>query len=83
MVRFFKILLNGINAKRELRTMMKTHHRTAPTPTAQMDAALRAVSSKDQEREGFSIPAQQTAERIATERAGLEFKEVETAKVAP
>src|SRR5215212_1043351 len=69
------------------RHIMKANHRTAPTLNAQPDAVSYArVSSKDQEREGFSIPAQRKLlNEYATERGVRivrEFKEVETAKVA-
>src|ERR1700722_9088365 len=53
--------------------------------TSSLHAVLYArVSSKDQEREGFSIPAQQKALRHYAREQGLpiarEFVDVETAK---
>jgi DNA invertase Pin-like site-specific DNA recombinase len=65
---------------------MKAQHPTAPTLNTPEAVSYARVSSKDQEREGFSIPAQRKLlNEYATER-GLrivrEFKEVETAKVA-
>ncbi|MCK6530599.1 recombinase family protein [Myxococcota bacterium] len=59
--------------------------RSPRSPSAHRDAvAYSRVSSKDQEREGFSIPAQQAALRAYAAEKGLriveEFTDVETAK---
>ena len=61
--------------------------RTAARPVATVPAVLYArVSSKDQEKEGFSIPAQQKLLRTYAEEKGFvvkeEFTDVETAKKA-
>ncbi|RME24802.1 MAG: recombinase family protein, partial [Deltaproteobacteria bacterium] len=57
----------------------------APQPSSRRPAVLYArVSSRDQEREGFSIPAQQTLLRDYAATNGFEiveeFVDVETAK---
>ena len=62
-----------------------TTERTAAVPTASAVIYAR-VSTKDQEREGFSIPAQQKLLRAYAEQQRLtivaEFTDVETAKQA-
>jgi DNA invertase Pin-like site-specific DNA recombinase len=66
-----------------------TDRRSAPTPATnpKISAVLYArVSSKDQEKEGFSIPAQQKLLRAYAEEKGFkivdEFIDIETAKKA-
>src|SRR6478672_13701561 len=69
---------------RNLTLMQPVKSRTAPQPT---QAVLYArVSSKDQEREGFSIPAQLRLLRDYAASKGFviaqEFTDVETAKAS-
>src|SRR3989442_14525956 len=66
---------------------MKTLNRGAPRSNATTEAVSYArVSSKDQERDGFSIPAQRKLLNEYAIEHGLvvvrEFKEAETAKEA-
>jgi site-specific DNA recombinase len=64
---------------------MKTRYQMAPNPQTEAVSYAR-VSSKDQERDGFSIPAQRKLLNEYAEREGItivrEFKEAETAKEA-
>jgi site-specific DNA recombinase len=64
---------------------MKARYQMAPNPQTEAVSYAR-VSSKDQERDGFSIPAQRKVlNEYATERGLVvvrEFKEAETAKEA-
>jgi site-specific DNA recombinase len=66
---------------------MKALKRAEPQPNTQTEAVSYArVSSKDQDRDGFSIPAQRKLLNDYAERQGIaivrEFKEAETAKEA-
>ena len=65
---------NGINARGQS-TLMKTQNRTAANPQTEAVSYAR-VSSKDQERHGFSIPAQRRLlNEYATERGLVVVRE--------
>jgi hypothetical protein len=55
LVRYFRILVDGTRLERQGARTMKT-----ATPRSHAAVMYARVSSKDQEREGFSIPAQQS-----------------------
>ena len=62
----------------------RTGARATPTPTARLAVIYARVSSREQEREGFSIPAQQELLRKYAADNGFavvdEFTDIETAK---
>ena len=67
--------------------MRRTHARSSPTGHADVPGVIYArVSSKEQEREGFSIPAQLKLLEEYAQARGIrlvqQFVDIETAKAA-